>query len=490
VSADAGDETLQAVARRVMLEEGLAPEFPPEVVAEVRALAPLDLDSTTGTDLRDLRGLLWSSIDNLESRDLDQIEYAERGANGGIRVLVGIADVDAYVPAGSAIDQHAAHNGASVYTGVVTFSMLPERLSTDLTSLVEGADRLVIVCDFVVAPDGDVGAIVVYRALAHNSAKLDYVSVGAWLEGAGPMPARIRSLAGLEEQVRLQDEAAERLRGFRQRRGALDLETIEASVVADGGKAVDLVVKRKQRATYLIESLMIAANTAFATFLESSGVASIQRVVRTPERWPRIVELAARLGARLPPEPDVRALSAFLARRRQADSAGYSDLSLAVVKLIGAGEYLVEGPEVEVSGHFGLAIDDYTHATAPNRRYVDLVIQRMLKAVLAGRPTPYDEAALAAIAARSNECDRAERKVERRMRKHAAAEVMSHRVGQVFDAIITGATAKGTFARLVAPAVEGMIVRGERGLDVGERVRVRLAATDTARGFIDFEREG
>lgn len=476
---------LRAIARQAMLDAGFEPDLPPAAAAEARALNPWRPPDSG--HVRDLRGLLWSSIDNVESRDLDQVEYAEQLPNGDIRVLVGIADVDALVPAGSAIDRHAAANTTSVYAGVATFPMLPERLSTDLTSLIEGADRPAIVIEFVVAQDGAIGSSEVYRAAVRNHAKLDYEAVGAWLEG-GAQPAKVGAIAGLAEQLRLQDQATDRLGELRVRNGALDLETIEANVVTDDGAVVDLTVRHKTRARELIENLMIAANGVMAALLEDSGRAAIQRVVRTPERWPRIVELAASLGGQLPGAPDARALADFLAARRRADPDHFPDLSLSVVKLLGAGEYALVEPGVEHAGHFGLAVQDYTHATAPNRRYADLIIQRLLKALLDRRPAPYTPDELAAIAARCTERDKAAKKVERRMRKYAAVALMRQRVGDVFDAIVTGASPKGTYVRLLAPPVEGRVVRGERGLDVGDHTRVRLVGVDDERGFIDFAR--
>ncbi len=476
---------LRAIAHQVMLEEGFAPDVPPAAVAEARALE--SWRPAGGAALRDMRELLWSSIDNVESRDLDQIEYAERQPNGDIRLLVGIADVDALAPENSAIDRHAADNTTSVYTGVVTFPMLPERLSTDLTSLIEGVDRPAVVIELVVAEDGAIRSSEVYRAIAHNYAKLDYESVGVWLEG-GAQPPKVSATRGLAEQLRLQDEAAERLRELRVRNGALDLETIEANVVTDNGSVVDLTVRHKTRARYVIENFMIAANRVMATFLEDSGRPSIQRVVRAPERWPRIVELAASLGGQLPPEPDARSLANFMARRKHADPDHFPDLSLAVVKLLGAGEYDVVQPGAEHAGHFGLAVQDYTHATAPNRRYADLIIQRLLKALLEHQPSPYSGDELSAIAARCTERDKAAKKVERRMRKYAAVALMRKRLGQVFDAIVTGASQKGTYVRLIAPPVEGRVVRGEAGMDVGDHERVRLIGVDDERGFIDFAR--
>jgi exoribonuclease-2 len=478
---------LRAIAHRAMLDAGFSPDFPPVVAAEVASLAAEPPVGSRDPSIRDLRSLLWSSIDNSDSRDLDQVELAERLPSDDIRILVAIADVDALVQARSATDRHAAENATSVYTGVVTYPMLPERLSNDLTSLLQGADRLAIVIEFVVREDGELRSSQIYRAWINNHAKLDYESVGDWLEG-GPMPSSVADVPGLEQQLRLQDDATERLRELRTRNGALDLETIEASLVTADGAVVDLTVMHKNRARYLIESLMIAANSVMASFLEDRGSLAIERVVQTPERWPRIVELAATFDEALPEAPDARALADFLARRKQADPAHFPDLSLAVVKLLGSGKYTVVRPGEDQAIHFGLAVQDYTHATAPNRRYADLVTQRLLKALLAHAPAPYAEAELEAIAERCTERDKAAKKVERRMRKVAATAFMGQRIGQVFDAIVTGAAAKGTFVRLIAPPVEGRVVRGEQGLDVGDKLRVRLIATDPERGFIDFER--
>jgi exoribonuclease-2 len=479
---------LRAVAYQALLDAGFAPDIPPDVEREVQAIDERR-QAALGPSARDLRSLLWSSIDNPESRDLDQAEVAERQPGGEIRVLVAIADVDAFVPAGSATDRHAAENATSVYTGVATFPMLPERLSNDLTSLVEGEDRLTIVIDLLVGEDGSVQESTVCRAVIRNHAKLDYEAVGAWLEGAAA-PDKIAANAGLEQQLRLQDEATGRLRELRRSKGALDLETIEASTVVVDGAVVDLTVKHKNRARYLIESFMIGANSTMAAFLARRGVPAIQRVVRSPERWPRIVEIAASLGVQLPAEPDSRALAGFLAQQRAADPEHFPDLSLAIVKLLGSGQYDVVEPGVDHPGHFGLAAHDYTHATAPNRRYADLVMQRLLKAALADQSPPYTVAELGAIAARCTERDKAAKKVELRMRKVAAAALLSGRIGEVFDAIVTGVTEKGTFARLLAPPAEGRVVRGEQGLDVGDRARLRLVATDPSRGYIDFERVG
>lgn len=479
---------LHRIARAAVREAGFEPDFPPEAARELEDLESVAARAAQDPRVRDLRGLLWSSIDNKESRDLDQVEYVEREA-GGYRVRVAIADVDAYVEKDSAIDRHAAFNTVSAYTPAEVFPMLPERLSTDLTSLVEGADRLAVVTELCVADGGEVRCESVYRALIHNRAKLVYETVGAWLEGRGPAPEPLKKTEGLEEQVRLQDEVARALHELRRRSGALELEREELVPILDEeGRVVRLEERGHNRARTIIESLMIAANTSMAELLEEKGVPSLRRVVRAPERWPLLIEKAAAFGETLPPDPDPRALSDFMSKRRAADPGGYAELSLAVLKMMGPGDYLVEEPGLEQEGHFGLAVDDYTHSTAPNRRFPDLVTQRCLKSVADGAPAPYTRAELEQIAARCNLMESAARKVERRMRKVAAAALLSAHVGETFEAVVTGVKPKGTFARLLRPPADGRVVKGFRGLDVGQRIRVRLLSTDPERGFIDFAR--
>jgi exoribonuclease-2 len=479
---------LHRIAREAVRDAGFDPDFPADVAQELDGLKGVEARAGEDSGVRDMREALWSSIDNKESRDLDQVEYVERGASG-FRVLVGIADVDAYVPKGSAIDRHAALNTVSVYTPAEVFPMLPLQLSTGLTSLLEDEDRLAVVMELEVSAGGDIGSKQVYRALVRNRAKMDYESAGAWLEGRGDAPEPFKHIEGLEAQVRLQDEVASALHELRRRSGALELERQELVPVLDEqGRVVRLDERRNNRAQTIIESLMIAANTSMAELLESKGVPSLRRVVRAPERWPRIVEMAESLGDHLPPDPDPRALSDFMARRRAADPAGYAELSLAVLKMMGPGDYLVEAPGLEQEGHFGLAVHDYTHSTAPNRRFPDLVTQRCLKSAAAAAPAPYTREELETIAARCNLMESAARKVERRMRKVAAAAMLSAHVGETFDAVVTGVKPVGTFARLLRPPADGMVVKGGRGLDVGDRVRVRLLSTDPDRGFIDFAR--
>lgn len=468
-----------AIARRVLRENGFEPELPAGIEAGVPAEDPV-------AGVKDLRDLPWSSIDNAESRDLDQIEVAERLADGRIRVMIGIADVDALVPRESAIDRYAATNTTTLYTGVAIFPMLPELLSTDRTSLLEGMDRLAVVTEMVVNADGtlDDDATRIYPARVRNHAKLVYERVGAWLEGQGS----IFENKTIAAQLKLHDEAAQKLRTQRYARGALDFETIEARPVMRDGQVVDLVVSHKNRARQLVEDLMIAANGATARYLERAGFSSIRRVVRAPKRWDRIVELAGGYQYKLPIEPNAKALADFLAARRAADPMRFADLSLSVVKLLGPGNYELQRATEPDTGHFGLAVDDYSHSTAPNRRYPDLLTQRLLKACAASAKQPYTDEELVEHAAHCTDRENAARKVERTMRKVAAAALLAPRIGDEFDGIVTGASEKGTFARLLYPPAEGRIVRGERGLDVGDKVRVKLLDTEPSKGFIDFAR--
>jgi exoribonuclease-2 len=463
---------LQAAAERVMLENGFEVEFPagvPQQIADLERHPPVVAPKA---DIRDLRRLSWSSIDNDTSRDLDQLEVAERLPGGTIRVMVAVADVDAFVPKGSPIDQFAARQTTTVYTGVGNFPMLPEALSTAMTSLQEAADKLALVIEFVVATSGRVQSSTVYRAVVRNTAQLTYNAVGMWLEGRGPAPSKVAASPDLESQLRLQDEAAQALRNERYRRGALNIETIES--------------QEKNRATELIEDFMIASNEIVARLL--GQISSIRRVVKTPKRWDRMVELAATLGGRLPAAPDSKALNDFLIARKAADPDHFADLSLAVIKLMGPGEYVLERPGDPEEGHFGLAVEDYTHSTAPNRRFADLVTQRLVKAVLTNLPSPYTDAELSAVATQCTLKGDAARKVEREMSKRIAAVAMSGRIGERFDAIVTGVTTRGTFVRVVKPHVEGLLAQGQEGADVGDKLRVTLVRTVPERGFIDFAR--
>jgi exoribonuclease-2 len=479
-------DQLRAIAHRAMAERGLLPDFSPAAQAETEAIrqAPTDASSS----VRDLRDLLWCSIDNDDSRDLDQLTVTAPMREGTVKVLVAVADVDALVKPGSAVDGHARANTTSVYTAAEIFPMLPEKLSTDLTSLGQDQARLAVVVEMVVGADGTVAASDVYRALVRNRAKLAYDSVAAWLDGTGPAPPRLAAVPGLDEQLRIQDRVAQAMKALRHQRGALSLETRETRAVFDGDLIADLRPDEKNRAKELIEDFMIAANGVTAKYLEAKGLPSLRRVLRAPERWARLVELAAAQGGRLPTEPDARALEGFLAQRRREDPARFPDLSLSVVKLLGRGEYVVERPGQSPDGHFGLATRDYSHSTAPNRRFPDLVTGRLLKEAMAGRPAPYGADDLDGLASHCTEQEDNAAKVERQVQKSAAALLLAPRIGQQFDAIVTGASSKGTWVRILQPQVEGKLVRGSQGLDVGDRVRVTLLDTDVERGFIDFGR--
>ena len=475
---------LQAIARQIMLENGFDPDFPdgvPQQLAQIKARP-----QTVSPDARDLRNLLWSSIDNDTSRDLDQIEVAERLANGDVKVLIGIADVDAFVAKASPIDDHAAKETTTVYTGIRNFPMLPEELSTGASSLLENEDRPSMVIEFVVSAEGSMNSSNLYPALVRNQAQLTYNAVGAWLEGTGTAPPKVAASGDLQAQLKLQDEVAQVLKSQRYRHGALNIDTSEVHPVVLNQQVVDVVRLEKNRATELIEDFMIAANGVVARALEK--VSSLRRIVKTPERWDRIVQLAATKGEQLPPRPDSKALNDFLLKRKAADPDHFADVSLAVIKLIGPGEYVLERPGDPEQGHFGLAVPDYTHSTAPNRRFADIVTQRLVKAMLAGAPGPYSDEELAGIAKNCTVKEDAARKVEREMTKRLSAIAMSHRIGETFDAIVTGVTQHGTFVRVLKPHIEGLLAQGQQGLDVGDKVRAKLTRTDVQRGYIDFIR--
>ncbi|MEK6672361.1 MAG: RNB domain-containing ribonuclease [Nitrospirota bacterium] len=479
---------LQRIAHRAMLQRGLLPDFSAEALVELgRIQSPASIN---GEQVRDLRDLLWASIDNDDSRDMDQLSFAETLPGDKVKILVAVADVDALVNNGSAIDEHARHNTTSVYTAGRIFPMLPEKLSTNLTSLNFNEDRLAIVVEMVIGADGSLMDSDIYRASVRNHAKLAYNSVAAWLEGNGSLPEAVAAVKGLKENLRLQDRAAQGMKNLRHVQGALSFETVEARPVFDGDEIRDLEVEKRNRAKDIIEDFMIGANGVTARYLSSRKSPSIRRVVRTPKRWERIVELADEHGSKLPNAPDSKALEEFLTKEKAADPVGFPDLSLAVIKLIGAGEYVAELPGDTAPGHFGLAVRDYTHSTAPNRRYTDLITQRLLKAAIGGSSLPYSNDELESLAKHCTEEEDSANKVERQVRKSAAAMLLEHRIGEQFNAIVTGAAEKGTWARLLTIPVEGKVVHGFEGLDVGNRIRVQLTFVDVDRGYIDFRKIG
>ncbi len=475
---------LASIAHQAMIDRGLEPDFSKAAEKQLASIkAPANENS-----VRDLRDRLWCSIDNDDSRDLDQLTVAEDLGGDKMRILVAVADVDALVKRDTPIDAHASTNTTSVYTAAKIFPMLPEKLSTDLTSLNEGEDRIAMVVDITVDPDGTVKAGDVYRARVHNQAQLTYNGVGMWLEGHSEPPPKVSSIRGLAENLKLQDRAADKMRALRHEHGALDLETIEARAVIRDGEVVDLRQEARNNATNLIEDFMIAANGVTARFLASKELPSLRRVVRSPERWDRIEKIASDLGDRLPPDPDSRALEDFLLRRKKADPVRFPDLSLTIVKAMGAGEYIVELPGQQPIGHFGLAVRDYTHSTAPNRRFPDLITHRLIKASLNGSQPPYGEDELQQLARHCTDAEDAANKVERQVRKSAAAVLLSSRIGERFDAIVTGASEKGTWVRIFHPPVEGKLVHGSEGCDIGDRLRVKLISVDIPAGYIDFAR--
>jgi VacB/RNase II family 3'-5' exoribonuclease len=479
---------LQRIARAAMVERTLDPDFSQAAQSEADRLNEPVMNLSAGP--RDMRQALWCSIDNDDSRDLDQLTVAEAVDANVTKILIAVADVSELVSKDSPLDQHAHQNTTSVYTEAQVFPMLPLRLSTDLTSLNPDEDRLAIVVEGLVDAQGSVSDGAVYRAIVRNHAKLTYNEVGHWLEDATPVPHSISAVAGLEENLRLQDTAARRLAAARHEHGALDLESDEPKAVFEDGVSgaiLDLKPRERNRAGLLIEDFMIAANGVTARFLEANRVPALRRIVRSPERWARIAQLAWDHEVKLPDAPDSRALAEFLRQEREADPENFPVLSLAVLKLLGRGEYVAEIPGDFTPGHFGLAIDAYTHSTAPNRRFPDLVTQRLVKAVLAKAPMPYTESELSALAAHCTQQEDNANKVERAVRKSAAALLLENRIGARFDAVVTGASAKGTWVRIWRPSVEGKLDVGEQRYQVGDHVRVRLVHTDVERGFIDFK---
>ncbi len=478
---------LQKIARRAMLEKGMLPDFSAEAITELdRIQTPSTID---GEHIRDLRDLLWASIDNDDTRDLDQLTVAGAMKGDEVKILVAVADVDLIVKKGSAIDEHARHNTTSVYTAAVIFPMLPEKLSTNLTSLNFNEDRHAIVVEMVMGIDGSLRASDIYRAQVRNRAKLAYNSAAAWLEGTGSVPEAVAAVDGLDENLRTQDIAAQRMKNFRHVHGALSFESIEARPVFEGDEIRDLEVEKKNRAKDIIENFMIAANGVAARYLSSRKLPSLRRVVRTPKRWDRIVEIASEHGFKLPYEPDSKKLEEFLMRQKEVDPLRFPDLSLAIIKLLGPGEYVAELPgDTAVSGHFGLAVRDYAHSTAPNRRYTDLITQRILKSAIEGRSLPYSSNELEVLATHCTEEENVANKVERQVGKSVAAMLLQSRIGERFDAVVTGAAPKGTWVRILHPPVEGRLVYGFEGMDVGHRILVQLIHTDVEHGFIDFKR--
>ena len=479
-----GKSILEQIARRVMQEHGFLTDFSVAALAQLSNIQNI-VTGTTATK-KDLRQLPWLSIDNDDSRDLDQLTAAELLTGSNVKILVAVADVDTLVKKNSAIDQHAHQNTTSIYTAGETFPMLPDNLSTNLTSLNFQQDRPAIVIEMIINDAGDIQSSDIYQAMVRNHSKLAYNAVAAWLESKAAGPLVID--ASIADNLRLQDKVAQILRAKRHLRGALELQTLEARPVFVGDEIKDLQVDETNRAKQIIEDFMIAANDITAVFLKGKQIPSLRRVVRSPKRWDRIIEIAAQYSFQLPPEPDSKALADFLIKQKAADPIRFPDLSLIIIKLLGSGEYVVELPNEAVPGHFGLAVKDYTHSTAPNRRFPDLITQRILKAILGGLPISYSQSELIELAKHCTLKEDDANKVERIVAKSAAAILLSSRIGGQFDAICTGAADKGTWVRIFQPPIEGRLLYGFEGVDVGNRLKVKLIHVDVNQGFIDFER--
>ena len=477
---------LQRIARRLMVERGLATDFSPSVMAELDGIAePAKPDQSS---IRDLRSLIWCSIDNDDSRDLDQLTVARESPKGDTTIFVAIADVDALVKKDSSIDVRAAENTTSVYTAAEIFPMLHEKLSTDLTSLNPDAERLAVVVEMEFDWDTNLKRSDVYRAQVHNHAKLTYNSVGKWFANEGPLPDGIGLVTGLEQNLRAQDRVAQTLKSVREERGSLELDTITTRPKFVDNQLTELYVDQQNRAKELIANFMIAANGVIARFLNSHNSSSIRRVVSRPKRWERIVELAADWGTALPKEPSSSALEEFLTAAKGQDPLRFPDLSLSIVKLLGPGEYVAIRAGETAAGHFGLAVGDYAHSTAPNRRFPDIITQRLVKACLDGNQSPYSDDELERLARHCTATENQVKKIERQCRKSAAALLLQNRIGQAFDAIVTGVNEGATWVRVLHPPIEGRLVKGTAGSDVGHRILVQLVSTDVEQGFIDFRR--
>ncbi|MBC7474170.1 MAG: RNB domain-containing ribonuclease [Candidatus Sericytochromatia bacterium] len=476
---------LRKIAHQAMVDKGLFPDFTPAVISEMNKIK--EAASENSPNIRDLRDLIWCSIDNDDSRDLDQLSVAVEMPTGEIRILIAIADVDALVKKDSEIDRHASHNTTSIYTPVQIFPMLPERLSTDLTSLNYNCDRLSIVIDMNIAEDGTIKDSEVYRALVHNHAKLAYNSVSAWLDGNSQIPEEISAVNKLDKNIKQQYLISQKLKAYRRKNGALDFETIKARPTFENGKVKDLEIEKSNSSKNMIEDFMIAANGVTARYLEAKNFPSLRRVVRTPKRWDRIAELAAKQNYKLPEQPDSKALELFLEVSKKNDPTHFPDISLSIIKLLGPGEYVVEIPNAQSLGHFGLAVKDYSHSTAPNRRYPDIITQRLLKAAMSGNSIPYNNQELEILAKHCTDSENLAKKVERQVEKSANISLLESKIGQKFDAIVTGSSNKGTWIRLIYPPIEGKLVNPSKNTDVGDKIHVQLIHTDVERGFIDFK---
>ena len=475
---------LSRIAVIVMKEKGLEPDFSKEIHDQLSEINSPGIDDDP--KIQDLTHLLWCSLDNDDSRDLDQLTTCTEISNGSYKIFIAIADVDVLIKKNTPIDEHAQLNTASVYTSARIFPMLPEKLSTNLTSLNFNEPRLALVTEIVIGSTGDVQGSTIYRAKVLNKAKLAYDAVSDWIIGNSPVPLAISSVPGMDLQITNQDQIAQKLRAKRHEAGSLQLEIFQPKAIFEGERIIGIAEQEHNRGRQLIEEFMIATNESTAHFLQKKGIPSLRRIVRSPDRWLRIVELAKQYGEALPNDPDSKALSEFLAKRHLADPLRFPDLSLIVVKLMGPGEYVLERPGADPIGHFGLAVQDYMHSTAPNRRYPDLITLRMLKHAIANQPSPYDNQELYSLAVHCTTQEDAIRKVERRVRKSEAALFLEPYIGKDFDGVITGITPNYGWVRIFNPPAEGMLLKLPRDAAIGNKLRVKLVSTDVELGHINF----
>jgi exoribonuclease-2 len=475
---------LAMLAVEALTNRGLRAEMSSQALSQLESIQEQKIEIKG--NIRDQRQLLWCSIDNDDSMDLDQLTVCFNDEKEQMHILVAIADVDALVKKNSAIDEQARANTTSVYTSARIFPMLPEKLSHGLTSLNPGVDRMALVCEMTFDAQGLLTNSDIYQSCVHNHCKLAYDSVSDWLEGTGPLPFAALNVPGITDQLQMQDALAQKLKKLRHLKGSLEFETFQPMAKFEGEEVTSLVLQPHNRARQLIEEFMIAANGCTSRFLAAHQGASLRRVVRSPEKWMRIVDLAHRYGVTLPLAPDSKALEQFLADQHRKDPLRFPDLSLIVVKLMGRGEYIVERHDQQAIGHFGLAVKDYTHSTAPNRRYPDLITLRQIKAILNHEPSPYTLNELEDLALHCSRQEDAAQKVERQMRKSDAAMLLYSRVGQYFDGLITGVNEKGSWVRIFTPPAEGRLIGALPPIRVGQKVRVKLTSTNVEKGFIDF----
>ena len=511
-----GRWNLKALADKAMVEGKLAIDYPAAVKSQVadimKQVRPAEgvynlPEAAKAPWVRDLRGehfisidngTLWTKMDpaelakdpeaNMTSKDLDQLQgMPVKHPNGDITMKIAVSDVDAFVPKGSALDQFMDVNGSSVYTPDKIYNLIPKELAEDVISLNPREDRFATIIEFTITPDGKVKDEDVYQAIVNSRAKLDYSSVGAWIDGkAEPSPA-MKQDDKILESIKLQDEASQRLKAARKERGALDFESTEVKIHVKDGSASGFEISEKNRATELVENCMVTSNEVVSRFLHSKGMPTLERVVVPPEKWDQIQALAAEHGGKLPAEPSGKALADFLDGQKAKDPEGFADLSFSCIKLIGRGEYMAVGPNDPLPGHFGLGSKNYSQCTASIRRGGDRIAGRMLKAALAGKQSPYSPGELSSFAENVTQKEQATKKVERAIDKSVMATMLEKRIGEEFDAVISGVKGDKVWIKVSDPPVEGSLQGGTGGKPkVGQKIHVELKSVNVEKGFIDF----